>query len=190
MNNTKISRYVHHRPYDFRLRYCQLHRFWLCHDWRTFTSKRESHYDILVQLLLFHRSHHRFSNCSPNSNNDDRLGVADTILIAVFSFLGPDCHCLVSLHFTRAINITRLTRLSFLPESPRYLISKDRDDEAFEILVKYHAEGDRDSVFVRAEMAQIKTTIKLELEHAKLSWADMIRTPGMRRRVLIATLMG
>lgn len=70
------------------------------------------------------------------------------------------------------------------------MISKDRDDEAFEILVKYHAEGDRDSVFVRAEMAQIKTTIKLELEHAKLSWMDMIRTAGMRRRVLIASLMG
>jgi len=79
---------------------------------------------------------------------------------------------------------------SFLPESPRYLISKDRDDEAFDILVKYHAEGDRDSVFVRAEMAQIKTTIKLELEYAKQSWFDMFKTTGMRRRVLIATMMG
>jgi hypothetical protein len=31
-----------------------------------------------------------------------------------------------------------LTVPSFLPESPRYLISKDRRDEAFDILVKYH----------------------------------------------------
>lgn len=77
-----------------------------------------------------------------------------------------------------------------LPESPRYLISKDRDDEAFDILVKYHAEGDRDSVLVRAEMAQIKTTIKLELEVAKQSWFDMLRTSGMRRRVFIASGMG
>jgi hypothetical protein len=79
---------------------------------------------------------------------------------------------------------------SFLPESPRYLISKDRDDEAFDILVKYHAEGDRNSVFVRAEMAQIKTTIKIELEYAKQSWVDMFKTAGMRRRVLIASMMG
>jgi hypothetical protein len=77
-----------------------------------------------------------------------------------------------------------------LPESPRYLISKDRDDEAFEILVKYHAEGDRDSLFVRAEMAQIRTTIKTELEYARQSWWDMLRTAGMRKRVYIASMIG
>lgn len=87
-------------------------------------------------------------------------------------------------------SLIQIVFVFFLPESPRYLISKDRDDEAFEILVKYHAEGDRESVFVRAEMAQIKTTIKIELEHAKLSWMDMFRTAGMRRRVMIASLIG
>jgi Sugar (and other) transporter len=70
------------------------------------------------------------------------------------------------------------------------LISKDRREEAFDILVKYHAEGDRDSLFAKAEMAQIETTIKLELEASKLSWMDMIRTPGMRRRTFIAAAMG
>ncbi len=79
---------------------------------------------------------------------------------------------------------------SFLPESPRYLISKDRREEAFDILVKYHAEGDRDSLFVKAEMAQIETTIKIELEAANLSWMDMLRTPGMRRRTFLAAAMG
>jgi hypothetical protein len=79
---------------------------------------------------------------------------------------------------------------SMLPESPRYLISKDRDDEAFEILVKYHAEGDRDSLFVRAEMAQIRTTIKTELEYARQSWWDMLKTSGMRKRVYIAAMIG
>ncbi|KAF7927724.1 uncharacterized protein EAE98_006106 [Botrytis deweyae] len=78
----------------------------------------------------------------------------------------------------------------FLPESPRYLISKDRRDEAFDILVKYHAEGNRDSVFVRAEMTQIETTIKLEVEASKRSWMSMLSTPGMRRRVFLASAMG
>ncbi|RDW75553.1 major myo-inositol transporter iolT [Coleophoma crateriformis] len=87
-------------------------------------------------------------------------------------------------------SLFQITFVFFLPESPRYLISKDRDDEAFEILVKYHAEGDHDSVIARAEMAQIKTTIQIELEAAKLSWRDMFRTAGMRRRVFIVSFMG
>ncbi len=79
---------------------------------------------------------------------------------------------------------------SLLPESPRYLISKDRKEEAFDILAKYHAEGDRESLFVKAEMVQIETTITIELEAAKQSWWDMVRTPGMRRRTFIAAAMG
>ncbi|KAJ0413385.1 general substrate transporter [Aspergillus carlsbadensis] len=78
----------------------------------------------------------------------------------------------------------------FLPESPRYLISKDRTDEAVAILTKYHAEGDRDSVIVKAEIAQIERTIKLELEEAKQTWADMFRTSGMRRRLFISACLG
>ncbi|OBT54442.1 hypothetical protein VE04_05487 [Pseudogymnoascus sp. 24MN13] len=77
-----------------------------------------------------------------------------------------------------------------LPESPRWLISKDRDEEAYAVLVKYHAEGDTDSILAKAEMAQIKSTIKMELEHSKQSWTDMIRTSGMRRRVVIAMMLG
>ncbi|KAF5863549.1 hypothetical protein ETB97_009793 [Aspergillus alliaceus] len=78
----------------------------------------------------------------------------------------------------------------FLPESPRYLISKDRREEAFDILTRYHAEGDRNSVIVRAEITQIEQTIKLELEEAKQSWWDMFRTAGMRRRMLISAFLG
>ncbi|GAB1201097.1 hypothetical protein APSETT444_010484 [Aspergillus pseudonomiae] len=78
----------------------------------------------------------------------------------------------------------------FLPESPRYLISKDRREEAFDVLVKYHAEGDRNSVIVRAEIAQIERTIKMELEAAKQTWWDMFRTAGMRRRMFISAFLG
>lgn len=74
--------------------------------------------------------------------------------------------------------------------SPRWLISKDRRDEAFAILAKYHAEGDASSALVQAEMAQIETTVKLEIENSKKSWMDMFSTSGMRRRLLIGCLLG
>ncbi|KAF2649201.1 hexose transporter-like protein [Lophiostoma macrostomum CBS 122681] len=77
-----------------------------------------------------------------------------------------------------------------IPESPRYLISKDRAEEAYQILVHYHAEGDPDSDFVKAEMAQIETTIKIEIEHSKRSWWEMVSSPGMRRRVIIGSFLG
>jgi len=92
------------------------------------------------------------------------------------SILSPDRSNIVSCP-PSMLESKLTTTHSFLPESPRYLISKDRREEAFDILCHYHAEGDRDSLFVKAEMVQIETTIKIELEASKLSWMDMVRTP-------------
>ncbi|RAO73936.1 uncharacterized protein BHQ10_009948 [Talaromyces amestolkiae] len=84
----------------------------------------------------------------------------------------------------------QIATVFFLPESPRYLISKDRYDEAQAILVKYHAEGDANSLFVKAELAQIEKSIKLEMEDSKQSWFDVFKTPGMRRRLFITAFLG
>jgi hypothetical protein len=99
-----------------------------------------------------------------------------------------DLHGLVCLAIEIWETVTDLD--SLLPESPRWLVSRDREDEAFAILTKYHAEGDPTSILVQAEMAQIRSTIKLEMEHSSRSWKDMVRTAGMRRRVLIACFLG
>lgn len=89
-----------------------------------------------------------------------------------------------------APSLVQVIFIFFIPESPRFLISKDRHDEARAILLKYHAEGRTEDVLVNAEMAQIEETIRLELEASKQSWSDMIRSAGMRRRLLIGSLLG
>ncbi|KAH8593223.1 MFS sugar transporter-like protein [Bisporella sp. PMI_857] len=87
-------------------------------------------------------------------------------------------------------SFVQMALIFFLPESPRWLIIKDRREEASKILAKYHAEGDESSIFVKAEIAQIETTLQIEREVSKQSWMDMVRTPGMRRRTLLAAAMG
>jgi hypothetical protein len=58
------------------------------------------------------------------------------------------------------------------------------------VLVKYHAEGNPDSVFVKGEVEQIVASIQLEKEASKKTWLDLLKTAGMRRRTLITVMLG
>ncbi|KAJ3133553.1 hypothetical protein HK100_004275 [Physocladia obscura] len=49
-----------------------------------------------------------------------------------------------------------------LPESPRYLILKGRDEEATRILAKYHADGDVNAEIVTSQVSEIKNALAVE----------------------------
>lgn len=70
------------------------------------------------------------------------------------------------------------------------MIAKDRLEEAREILVKYHAEGDRDAALPQAEFVEIQQAITFEMQETKRRWIDLLRTPGNRQRTFVAATIG
>jgi len=88
-------------------------------------------------------------------------------------------------------SIIQLAFLWWIPESPRWLISKDRAPEALAMLSKFHADGNEHDATVQFEYAEIKETLRLEFLHTKSSsYLDFIRTKGNRYRLAIIISLG
>ncbi|KAF5560924.1 general substrate transporter [Fusarium phyllophilum] len=85
-------------------------------------------------------------------------------------------------------SIIQLLFVWFVPESPRWLVSKGRNDEALQMLAKYHGEGDSSDPVVQFEYNEILETLSAEAsEHNNIVvfLKDLGSTPGNRRRMFI-----
>jgi MFS family permease len=87
--------------------------------------------------------------------------------------------------------LIQLTFIYWVPESPRWLISKERYEEAETILAHYHANGDKQNATVSFEFREIKETLRLEFEYKKSSsYLDFLRTKGNRYRLSLLVSLG
>ncbi|KAG2127486.1 general substrate transporter [Suillus clintonianus] len=74
----------------------------------------------------------------------------------------------------------------FVPESPRWLMSKGKEERALEVLAYYHANGDAQDPLVQYEFEEIKTAIAFDREvTGNVGWLSLIKTPGNRRRLRV-----
>lgn len=77
------------------------------------------------------------------------------------------------------------------PESPRYLISKGRHDEARAFFVKYHAGGDENSPLVDFEYKEVCYTLELEKKiKSQTTIRNMFATKGNLHRSFITITLG
>ncbi|KAG1739292.1 general substrate transporter [Suillus lakei] len=74
----------------------------------------------------------------------------------------------------------------FVPESPRWLVSKGKEERALQVLAYYHANGDAQDPLVQYEFEEIKAAIAFDREVAgNVGWLSLIKTPGNRKRIRI-----
>jgi len=86
-------------------------------------------------------------------------------------------------------SILQLILIWGIPESPRYLVKKGKDERALRILTKYHANGNRDDPLIEFEYNEIKEAIALEERLAKsTSYLQLFNSKGnlKRMRIIIA----
>ncbi|KAJ3746241.1 major facilitator superfamily domain-containing protein [Lentinula detonsa] len=74
---------------------------------------------------------------------------------------------------TRARSISAFS----VPESPRWLVAHGHLAEAHSVLAQVHANGDMEDELVLGELGEI-------------GWKDLWRTEGLRRRMIVVTIIG
>ncbi|KAF8641454.1 hypothetical protein AX16_009966 [Volvariella volvacea WC 439] len=88
-------------------------------------------------------------------------------------------------------SVLQLFLIWFVPESPRWLLSKGKDEKALNILAYYHARGNKSDPLVQYEYEEIKAALALDREiAANVGWTTLFRTPGNRRRMRVILAIG
>ena len=88
-------------------------------------------------------------------------------------------------------SIVQLVLYYFIVESPRWLLWKDRDEEARAIVIRYHANGSMVDPIVDVEMEEMRVALQLEAEAmSTTSYRTFFQSKGNLRRFFIILAVG
>ncbi|GAA5992770.1 hypothetical protein JCM11641_007803 [Rhodosporidiobolus odoratus] len=112
-------------------------------------------------------------------------GYATSVWIDYFcSYLSSDLSWRLPLLFQSVIGLTLAIGTLFLPESPRFLLDIDADEEGLSVLADLHADGDVEDERAKEEWREIKEGVIAERAIGDRSYKSMWKR--YRYRVLIA----
>ncbi|KAM5342786.1 hypothetical protein ACJ41O_013752 [Fusarium nematophilum] len=97
-----------------------------------------------------------------------------------------------SITFIQAVpSLIQLAGIWWVPESPRFLVSKDKADKALDVLAKHHAGGDENNATVQFQYREIKHTIQSDRDAKNATnYIDFLKTKGNRWRLAIIISLG
>lgn len=88
-------------------------------------------------------------------------------------------------------SILALAMLPFVPESPRWLIFKGKEDHAREVLLIMQGEGVENEQLAAESVRDIKNVMDRENEeYPRNPWREIVATPGNRRRLFLLASFG
>lgn len=106
-----------------------------------------------------------------------------------FQYVEAEYQWRLNFIISTAVALILLVSLFFLPESPRWLVEKGRNDEAARILDRIHrTKDDTDGAYAHAEMVQISAQVEAE-RNLPSGYLYILRTPALRKRFICTLLV-